>query len=188
MAMREPAVRLFSVGIPYASEASSSDKDGANNVSDGPDNGLAQYHATMIMEGIMRSLTHTKGNVLSQMLGGDDDDDCSDLGGSCNDGNSKSEDDGNGGNGGSDGSDGVRTTAVTVVAMANLRLQPAIHPHHHHRHCSMSKQGTINNSEQGEWIASNPTNGGNTQAGGKAVFRQHPVCIGGLLVQQGWCK
>jgi hypothetical protein len=53
MATYEPAVRLCSVGIPYASEASSSNKDGTNNVSDGPDNCLAHYHATMIMEGIM---------------------------------------------------------------------------------------------------------------------------------------
>ncbi len=53
MAMHEPAVRLCSVGILSTSKASSSNKDGANNVSDGPDNGLAHYHATMIMEGIM---------------------------------------------------------------------------------------------------------------------------------------
>ncbi len=53
MAMHEPAVRLCSVGIPYTLEASSFNKDGANNVSDGPNNGLAHYHATMIMEGIM---------------------------------------------------------------------------------------------------------------------------------------
>jgi hypothetical protein len=53
MAAHEPAVRLCSVGIPYALEATSSEKDGANNVGDGPNNGLADYHATMIMEGIM---------------------------------------------------------------------------------------------------------------------------------------
>jgi hypothetical protein len=50
MAMHEPAVRLCSVGIPYASEAY---KDGANNVGDGPNNGLVHYHATMLIEGIM---------------------------------------------------------------------------------------------------------------------------------------
>jgi hypothetical protein len=122
MTTREPAVRLCSVGIPYTLEASLSNKDSANNVSDGLDNGLAHYHATMIMEGIMQSLTCAKGNVLSQTLGGDDDDDCSDLGGSCNDGDSKGEDDGDGGNGGDDGSNGGRITAVTVVAMANLCL------------------------------------------------------------------
>ncbi len=53
IATHEPAVRLCSVGIPHASKASSSDKDSANNVSDGSDNGLAHYHATIIMEGIM---------------------------------------------------------------------------------------------------------------------------------------
>jgi hypothetical protein len=60
--------------------------------------------------------------VLSQMLGGDKDDDCSDLGGSYNDGDSKGEDDGDGGNGGGDGSNGDRTTAMTVAAMANFHL------------------------------------------------------------------
>ena len=53
MAMHEPAVRLCSVGILYTLEASSSNKEGANNVSDGPNNGLMHYHVTMIMEGIM---------------------------------------------------------------------------------------------------------------------------------------
>jgi hypothetical protein len=122
MATREPAVRLCSVGILYALEASLSNKDSANNFNDGPDNGLVQYHATMMMEGIMQSLNHAKGNMLSQMLGGNNDDDCSDLGGSCSDGDSKGEDDGDGGIGGSDGSPGGRTTAVTVAAMANLQL------------------------------------------------------------------
>ncbi len=56
------------------------------------------------------------------MLGGNDDNDCSDLDGSCNDGDSKGENDGDGGNGGCDGSNGVRTTAVTVGAMTNLHL------------------------------------------------------------------
>jgi hypothetical protein len=53
MAMHEPAVRLCSVGILYALNASSSNKDGANNVSDGPDDCVVHYHVTMIMEGIM---------------------------------------------------------------------------------------------------------------------------------------
>jgi hypothetical protein len=77
--------------------------------------------------------------VLSQTLGGDNNNDCSDLGGSYNDGDSKGEDDGDGGNGGGDGSDGGRKTAMTVAAMANLLLKPFIHPHHHNCHCSMCK-------------------------------------------------
>ncbi len=60
--------------------------------------------------------------MLSETLGGDNNDDCSDLGGSYNDDGSKGEDDGDGGNGGSDRSDGGRTAAVTVAAMANLRI------------------------------------------------------------------
>ncbi len=60
--------RLCSVSILYASEASSSNEDGANHISDNPDNGLMHHHVIMMVEGIMQSLTHTKGNVLSQML------------------------------------------------------------------------------------------------------------------------
>jgi hypothetical protein len=63
-----------------------------------------------------------QGNVLSQTLVGDNNNDCSDLGGSYNDGDSKGEDDGDGDNGGSDGSNGGRTMAVTVAAMANFCL------------------------------------------------------------------
>jgi hypothetical protein len=64
----ELAARLCSVGILYALGSSLSNKDGANNVSDNPDNGLAHHHATMMVEGIMQSLTCAKGNVLSQTL------------------------------------------------------------------------------------------------------------------------
>ncbi len=56
-----------------------SNKDGANNISDGPNNGLVHYHGTMIKEGIMQTLACAKENMLSQTLGGDKDDDCSDL-------------------------------------------------------------------------------------------------------------
>jgi hypothetical protein len=45
-----------------------SNKDGANNIRDNPDNGLVHHHVDMIVEGIMQSLTRTKGNVLSQTL------------------------------------------------------------------------------------------------------------------------
>ncbi len=68
MATFELAARLCSICIPYASEASLSNEDGANNISDNPDDGLEHHHATMRVEGIMRFLTCTKGNVLSQTL------------------------------------------------------------------------------------------------------------------------
>ncbi len=68
MATCELVTRLCSVSIPYALEASLSNKDGANNIRDDPDDGLVHHYATMTVEGIMQSLTRTKGNVLSQML------------------------------------------------------------------------------------------------------------------------
>ncbi len=68
MATCKLVARLCSVSIPYALEASSSNKDGAYNISENTDNGLAHHHATMMVEGIIRSLTSTEGNVLSQML------------------------------------------------------------------------------------------------------------------------
>jgi hypothetical protein len=68
VATRKLAARLCSISILYPSEASLSNKDGANNISDNPDNGLAHHHATMMVEGIMLFLTRTEGNMLSQML------------------------------------------------------------------------------------------------------------------------
>jgi hypothetical protein len=59
---------LCSISIPYASEASLSNEDGTNNISDNPDKGLAHHHATMTVEGIMQFLTHTERNMLSQTL------------------------------------------------------------------------------------------------------------------------
>ncbi len=44
-------------------ETSSSNREGANNVSDGPEDGLVYHHATIM---ITQSLTRAKGNVLSQ--------------------------------------------------------------------------------------------------------------------------
>ncbi len=44
-------------------ETSSSDKEGANNVSDGPEDGLVYHHTTIT---ITQSLTCAKGNVMSQ--------------------------------------------------------------------------------------------------------------------------
>jgi hypothetical protein len=114
--------RLCSVGILYALEASLSNKDGANNVSDGSDNGLMDYDATMMMKAIMQSLTHAEGNVQSQMLGDDNYDDCSDLGSSGSDSDNKGEDNGDSGNSSSDGGTGGRTMAVTVAAIENLHL------------------------------------------------------------------
>jgi hypothetical protein len=57
------AKRQCSTSIPYASKASSSNKEGANNVSDGLEDGLVHHHATITMIG---SLTHAEENVLSQ--------------------------------------------------------------------------------------------------------------------------
>ena len=67
-ATRVLAARLLSVGIPYASEASSSDGVDANDAGDGPDDGPAHRRATVTVEGIMRSLTRAEGNLLSQTL------------------------------------------------------------------------------------------------------------------------
>ncbi len=67
MATRELVARLCSVSILYTSEASSSNENGANNISDNPDDSLAHHHVTMMVEGIMQSLSHTDGNMLSQM-------------------------------------------------------------------------------------------------------------------------
>jgi hypothetical protein len=44
-------------------ETSSSDKEGANNISDGPEDGLVYHHAIIT---ITQSLTRTEGNVLSK--------------------------------------------------------------------------------------------------------------------------
>ncbi len=66
VATRELAARLCSISIPYTLEASLSNKVGANNISDNPDDGLEHHHATMTVEGIMQFLTLTKGNVLSK--------------------------------------------------------------------------------------------------------------------------
>jgi hypothetical protein len=67
-AMRELVKRLSSTSILYASEASSSNKEGANNVSDSPNNGLVHNHATITLEGMIHSLTHNEGHMLSQTL------------------------------------------------------------------------------------------------------------------------
>jgi hypothetical protein len=67
-ATRVLAARLLSAGIPYASEASSSDVVDANDAGDGPDDGPAHRRATVTVEGIMRSLTRAEGNLLSQTL------------------------------------------------------------------------------------------------------------------------
>jgi hypothetical protein len=57
--------------------------------------------------------------VCNNGSGGNDDDECSDLGGGCSDGDGEGGDDDDGGNGVGDGAMAARMTVVTVVA--NLR-------------------------------------------------------------------
>ncbi len=55
-AMRELAIRLCSTSISDASEASSSNKEGTNDISDGPNDGLMHHHVTITMEGMTQPL------------------------------------------------------------------------------------------------------------------------------------
>jgi hypothetical protein len=53
IAIHELAVRLHSASIPYASEASLSDDDGANDVGNSCNDSPVHHCATMTSEGIM---------------------------------------------------------------------------------------------------------------------------------------
>ncbi len=53
MAIRKLAARLRSASIPYASEASLSNKDGTNDVGDSSNDIPVHHYTTMTLEGIM---------------------------------------------------------------------------------------------------------------------------------------